>query len=201
VGALAASPACQASQILYQRSILFDRSVNIFETNRFDLDVILGDSFFSSAPENSVTLFDDVVITPADAGRVFESNATNEPRFAAAADRLSNAIDEYVRVKFMEQASGRADQQGWSESGFFTGLSEPGKPDLSGLQITAIELKIDHFGLVFGPVPPAGTAGSAPPVQMIATLTILGAVPEPTALTLGLAAVCGIAYATRNGRR
>jgi len=179
--------------ILFERSLVVDRSVNIFTTSQFDLEFVLGDAFFT--PSNPVKLFDDVSLTPANIGDVYVANATNEPAFQSVADRLTDGNDEYIRLVLEESASGRKEQRGWRESGFFVGHGSTLDPDLAGATIEGVQLRIDGF--VLNSSSPAALAPAGPPVQVLMTFTVLGtAVPEPSTLAL---AAAGLAMLVRAG--
>jgi hypothetical protein len=178
--------------ILFERSLVVDRSVNIFTTSQFDLEFVLGDAFFT--PSNPVKLFDDVSLTPASVGNVYVANSTNNPAFQTVADRLTDGSDEYIRLVLEESASGRKEQRGWRESGFFVGHGSALDPDLAGAVIEGVQLRIDGFVLHSGSV--AALAPAGPPVQVLMTFTVLGAVPEPSTLALGAA---GLAMLVRAG--
>jgi hypothetical protein len=178
--------------VLFERSLVVDRSANVFATSQFDLKLVFGDSFLN--PSNPATLFDGVSINPSDAGKIFTSDAS-DPAFAAATSRLTDGSDQFIRLTLTETASGRSEQRGWQESGFFTGAWSGGNPDLQGAPIEAFQLRIDGFTLV-----PDGVA--TPPVDLRMTFSILGTVPEPSTLALGgLAAAAAWAYTGRRARR
>jgi hypothetical protein len=176
--------------VLFERSLVVDRSSNIFTTNLFDLEFVFADSFI--APTSSVKLFDNVSITPGSGVQTFLSNV-NDPAFTPVASRLTDGLNQIVRVVLTETASGRAEGRGATESGFFQGL-QPG-PDFVGATIDEIQLRIDSFHL-------SSTAVAAtPPVQLNMTLTVLGTpVPEPQTIALaglGLATAAAMAYTKR----
>ena len=185
-----------SSTVLFERSLTVDRSSNIFKTDQFDLAMVLGNSFFS--PTNGVTLFGGSKVTPADVGRVFEATAASEPNFPTAVQRLTDSLNEYVRLDLTERASGRAEKRGWQERGFFTGIATADSPDLAGSLITALRLRVDGFTLI-----PAGAgatlAAAGPPMNLSLTFSVMG-VPEPTALGLGPAGLAAFAARGRIGR-
>jgi hypothetical protein len=197
---LCCAPAARGA-LLFQRSLVVDRSANIFTTSQFNLEFTFGNSFFT--PTNPVTLFDGLTISPASAGQTFVASAATDPAFAAAAQRMTDALNENIRLAFTEVASGRPEQRGWNESGFFIGHGSPQIPDLAGLSIDSIELRIDQFSLVFGPTPINPLAATAPPVQLLATFSVHG-VPEPPSLVLSggsLLALTVTAYTVARRRR
>lgn len=181
---LAATVACvllahQApAAVLFERDLLVDRSANIFATDQFDLDLVLGDSFLS--PSNPVTLFDGLQISPANAGESYTADADSDVAFPIVASRLSDHRNEFIRLVFTETDSGRAEQRGWSEHAFFGNPID--HPDLAGIAIQSVDLVVQQFSL--------GTGGADdPPVELQLTLTIHG-VPEPAgAALLGLGLV------------
>ena len=179
----------QGEILLFERMISVNRSVNIFDTDQFDLDLILGDAFFD--PNNPVTLFDGLVISPADVGSTFEATPTSDPNisdpnsFPIAAGRVTDAINEFVVVSFTEdQLGGFTELRGWTEN-FFFGHVAPGiPPDLAGNTVDHVRLHIDSFTLI--PAPPAGGSTSAisgQPVDLVFTLSIF-AIPEPDGICL-----------------
>jgi len=167
--------------LLFQRSLSVNRSVNIFDTDTFDLDLRLGNRFFN--PTNPILLFDDLSITPADVGATFEATIDSDAAFLTAIDRLTDPQDEFISILFTEdQPSGLREQRGWSERFFF--LSSPTSfSEISSAAIRSITLTVDQFNLV-----PAGTPVSPPglPVDLMLTLSIF-AVPEPTTVWLLMA--------------
>jgi hypothetical protein len=177
--------------VLFERSLVVDRSANIFSTDVFDLEFVFSDTFF--APTSTVKLFDSLQITPASVGLVYEAASGVDPNFDAVANRMTDGLNQIVRVILTETASGRAEGRGGSESGFFQGLT-PG-PDFVGATIDAIRVRVDGFRLL------AGAPIVVPPVELNLTLTVLGtAIPEPQSLALagvGLAAAAAMAYTRR----
>ncbi len=182
-------PSAAHGDILYERSLTVDRSVNIFTSSLFDLEFVLGDAFFT--PSNPVKLFEGLAITPASVGAVFE-RTLSDPELQSVAERLTDGNDQYIRLILEESASGRREQRGWKESGFFVGRGSSGNPDLAGSTVEAIRLRIDEFVLHSGS--PAALAPAGPPVKVLMTFTVVGTVPEPSTLALGaggLAISCG----------
>jgi hypothetical protein len=196
--AVCLAPAARGA-VLFERSLVVDRSVNIFTTPTFDLEFVFGDAFFT--PTNPVKLFDNVAITPASVGNVFVSNLSNDPAFQAAVGRLTDGQDEYIRLVLEESASGRKEQRGGQESGFFLGHVSTLTPDLVGATVNALQLRIDGFRLASSS--PAALAPAGPPVEVLMTFTVLG-VPEPSTLALGaigLAALVRSVYTGGGNRR
>jgi hypothetical protein len=198
---LLAATACFAplarGGILFERSLVVDRSVNIFTTSQFDLEFVLGDAFFT--PSNPVKLFDDLSLTPANIGDVFVANSTNDSDFQSVADRLTDGSDQFIRLVLEETASGRKEQRGWRESGFFVGHGSALDPDLAGATIESVQLRIDGFVLHSSSL--AALVPAGPPVQVLMTFTVLGAIPEPSTFALGAAGLAMLAGARYTRRR
>jgi hypothetical protein len=190
---LLASPARGA--ILFERSLSVDRSVNIFTTSHFDLKVVLGDSF--SNPSNPVQFFQGVGFSPADAPRLF-SFTPADAGFSAVAARITDGLDQFVKLTLTETASGRSEQRGWRESGFFVGHGSTEIPDLKGAIVEEVQLRLDSFHLGSGASP---TAAVLPPVNVQMTFTVFGTVPEPSALMLGLGGLAALGVSAYTGRR
>src|SRR5688572_5116418 len=104
LAAAACLPAEAHGDILYERSLTVDRSVNIFTSSLFDLEFVFGDAFFT--PSNPVKLFEGLAITPASVGAVFQ-RTLSDPELQSVADRLTDGNDEYIRLILEESASGR----------------------------------------------------------------------------------------------
>ena len=182
---LSASLVCvvRGELLLFEREISVNRSVNIFDTDQFDLDLTFGDDFFN--PTNAVTLFDDLIVSPADTGSSFEASATNDPGFLGAANRVTDASNEFVNVSLSEdQPGGLTEQRGWQESFFFGNVAPGTPPDLAGEEVTMVKLRINSFTLL------AGSSGGessltveGQPVDLNATLSIFG-IPEPECVCL-----------------
>ena len=199
---LVAAVTCLASaargEILFERSLVVDRSVNIFTSSQFDFELVFGDAFFT--PSNPVKLFDDLTLTPANIGDVYESTLASDPVFQSVADRLTDGRDEYIRLILEESISGRKEQRGWRESFFFLGQGSTLAPDLAGATVEALQLRIDGFTLHSGSL--AALAPSGPPVQVSMTFTVVGtAVPEPSTLALGAIGLAMLARLVYTGRR
>lgn len=196
LGIVVAWASAAPAAVLDQRSLIVDRSANIFSTTRFDLDFDGAASFFDAAPV--ATLFDALEISPADVGATFTATEANDPGFADVAAWLTDARDEVLVVVFRELASGRAEKRGFNESLFFAAGGQ--WPQFGNAKIEEFRLTVDRFSLDFGPAPLA--AGGAPQVDLHLTLTIMGRpVPEPGGLAL-LALACGWGLTLRRaGRR
>jgi hypothetical protein len=189
--------------VLFERSLVVDRSVNIFTTTDFDLQFELhGGS--ALRPTDVESLLPAVQISPSSAGQTFVADASNTPDFENVAARLSDAINENVRLLFTEAASDRVEKRGWTERGFFLKSSLTEAPDLAGALITAIAVRIDQFTLTFGGGGGA-TSAVAPPVELLLTFSVIGRpVPEPASFGLasgGLLAAVGAAYTRARRRR
>lgn len=182
-----------AEELLFERAVSINRSVNIFDTNEFDLDLTLGDHLIE--PTNPVTLFDDLMVTPANVGDTYDVFVGSTP-FDLAAQRLTDANNEFIRLVLTEnQPSGLVEQRGFSESNFFLGLATPASPDLAGATLQRVNLAIDGFMLVDGDRG-LGAISTGPPVNLELTLSFFGtAIPEPSGIWLlwsGLATLLGI---------
>ena len=66
-----------------------------------DLRVCLGGGSGGCVPEQ-VTLFDGLVVGTADAGATFVANAAADAAFHDAAQVLTNGVDDFVDVMFLE---------------------------------------------------------------------------------------------------
>ncbi len=184
--------------ILFERSLVVDRSVNIFSSSQFGLQFVFGDAFF--APTNAVKLFDNLAITPANVGDVYTSTLASDPAFQSVADRLTDGRDDFIRLILEESASGRKEQRGWRESGFFLGHGSTLAPDLAGAIVEGVQLRVDGFNLSSNGA--AALVSAGPPVQVSLTFTVLGtAVPEPSTLALGALGLALLARCVYIGRR
>jgi hypothetical protein len=188
--ALGWAPAARAA-VLFERSLVVDRSVNIFNSSHFDLKFVFGDSFLT--PTNPAKLFDGAGVSPADIGKVFTSDAS-DPAFSTIVSRLTDGHDDYVKLLFTETSTGRAEQRGWRESGFFMGHSSNDAPDLEGSVIKSIQLRIDGFTLA-APGAATNALSLAPPVDVQMTFSVLG-LPEPAAAGMGALAMAALAAYT-----
>lgn len=171
--AIAAGIGDAQAGLLHQRTLTIDRSVNIFGSTRFDLDLelVAGSPFTST---DRVVLFDAVEVSANAAGDLFRAEPGSDPAFADAAARLTNNLDESLLLVLRETASQRTEMRGLSESSYFRATSA--QPDLAGRRIDAIEISVDRFSL-------AATGGASPPVDFLATISIYG-VPEPASATM-----------------
>ena len=182
--------------LLFERTMSVNRSVNIFDTNQFDLDVTFANRFFN--PTNPVTLFDSLKITPDDVGSSF-SISSGDPLFADADLRLTDDLDEQILILFTEdQPNGLTEQRGWSESFFFFDPATLATVDLAGASLESIGLRVDQFTLVTGS---SLTVATGPPVDLQMTISFFGsAIPEPASIWILWAGVAtlGIRPPTRS---
>lgn len=191
----------QGEILLFQRGVSVNRSVNIFDTDQFDLDLIFGNDFF--APTNDVTLFDSLVISLGDVGMTYDATPTSDPAFSTVAERLTDALNEFINVSLTEnQLDGRTEQRGWAEN-FFFGHSSP--PDLAGTTVERVSLHIDDFDFLSG-APGGGPAALVAGQQFDLKFTVsIYGVPEPAAawlllvglMALGLTPFCRRQQASR----
>lgn len=201
---LVAAAACTTSAargaVLFERSLLVDRSVNIFTTDNFNLEFVFGDAFFS--PSNPLKLFEGAAINPFTGATLF-TLGVNDPGFEALAERLTDAQDQFVRLIVKETASGRSEQRGWQESNFFLGHGSNLVPDLAGATVDGVQLRIDEFQLLHAS--PLALLPAGPQVKLLMTFTVTGvAVPEPATWALaaiGLAAMGRSVYTGGRRRR
>jgi hypothetical protein len=185
--------------LIVERPLGVDRNRNIFTTNQFDLEISLFGNSFTS-PTNLIKLVDSGVTT-ADLNKTFTLDSG--VLFDSVVDRLTDGVDEFIRVKLTERASGRAETRGFKESGFFAGFSSLPGPDLATANISSIGLRINYFLLSSAPANPF--AVTLLPVDLSMTFTVEGEViPEPPALSLaafGLATAALAAYTVGGKRR
>ena len=203
VACLTAACACLAiaparAEVLFQKSLVVNRSVNIFTTNQFDLKIVLGNSFVT--PSQSLEAF-NLALTPNSAPFTVTLLPGN-PSFDAVAARITDQNDDLIRLTFSETATGRAELRGWLESGFSIDGGTRNLLDLAGASLDSIELKVEQFTLI----PPGAAsigAGASPPVDLRLTFSVTG-VPEPHSLAMagiGLATLVGGAYTKARRRR
>jgi hypothetical protein len=128
---------------------------------------------------------------------VYVADSTTDAAFNQVASRITDGLDQFVRLVMVESTSGRAEQRGWRESGFFLGHGTTEEPDLQGAQVNAVQLRVDGFRLA------SSGAASLPPVELQLTLSVMG-VPEPSSLAqaaAGLAMIAGSVYTVAARRR
>lgn len=186
------SGAAQGEILLFQRAINVNRSNNVFDTDQFDLDLIFGDDFFD--PNNGVTLFDSLVISPANIGTIYDATSASDAAFSTVAVRVTDSINEFISVALTEdQVGGLTEKRGWAEDFFFSHPTPPGPPDLAGATVDRVSLHVDDF--IFLPSVPSGSLVPAvvgQPFDVSLTVSFYSAVPEPVAarlLLFGLMAV------------
>lgn len=190
------SGAAEAGILLFEKVISVNRNPNIFDASQFDLDLGFADSL--AIPTNEVKLFDDLMITTADVGNTFDATAANDPGFSQAAQRITDGLNERVKVMLTEdQVNGVSEKRGWYENSFFGHLSSQLPPDLLGAQVNRVSLHIDQF-VIGSSTPSSGpTALSAQPLtegqqfDLVFTLQIY-AVPEPVTVLLLVAGLAGM---------
>ncbi len=196
----------QGAILLFQREISVNRSMNIFDTDQFDLDLNFGNDFF--APTNNVKLFDSLVISPGNVGTTYDTTSTSDSAFSTVAGRLTDSLNEFIKVSLTEdQAGGLTEQRGWAEN-FFFGHSSP--PDLAGATVDRVSLHIDAFSLLSAASDEGPAALVAQPLsdgqefELMFTVSIFG-IPEPAAaqlllvglMVLGLPSFCRRRQASR----
>ena len=192
--------AAQGEMLLFQQLVNINRSSNPFDTDQFDLDLNFGDDFF--APTNGATLFDDLVISPDEVGATYDATQASDPNnFATVADRVTDGLNEIIKVSLREhQVGGLAEQRGWQEDFFFGHPTPPGPPDLAGNTVVRVSLRVDAFTFVSSAI----GSGVAPlvtgqPFDVDLTLSFY-VVPEPAAgglLLFGLMALGAPAFGRR----
>jgi len=185
--------------VLFKRTLRINRSTNNFESNQFDFDLsfALGSLF---SPTDSITLFDDLIISPADADvlATFDATSSNDASFLDVADRITDGLGGVIFYAITEAPpTGFMDQRGLTESSFFFNGTPSTSPDLVGSIVDRISLTIDLFTLL-----PKGTGGPGnPEVDLQMTIKIHGtAIPEPAAGWLflcGLVAMGAVLYLGR----
>jgi hypothetical protein len=192
-----AGTASASVHAVFQRSLLIDRSINIFTTSEFDLNFVFADALL--APTDPVILFSGLTLSPADVGRTFVADAKTDRAFADAALRITDSLDQFVQIILTEASSGRAEKRGFRARGFFSVGATTGPPDLVGSVIDSITLSIDKF--ILTPAASLPALGSDAPVQLQMTFTVMAAdapaaVPEPSSLLawagLGIASVIAV---------
>lgn len=183
-------------ELLFTRSLAINRSAQIFKSEEFNLKIDLSTALTAPATQ---TLFGDVMITPASVGQKF-SLQPGDAGFAAAAQQLTDQINQAVKFVMTERSSGRAEGRGYTQSNLF---SRPtAAPDFAGKIIDRVELSINHFTLVLPPPDGAQPVVAGFPVDLNFTLNVFGrAVPEPTTAALSAALLAGWAATRRRRRR
>lgn len=161
----------QASMMLFERPLKFNTSVNNFDIDELDFDLVLMDDILN--PTNSTTLFDDVVIMPSNQGDSIERTIVTDPNFSDAVARLQDSLNEDIRYIVTEnEAGGLAEKRGGSESSFFLFGSPANAPLLATATIDKFTLRVDKFPEL---------AGQTAPVEIELQFQIYGTVvPEPS---------------------
>lgn len=197
--AILAPASISQGAVLFERELEIGRSPNNFSTDQFALNFTFSNSFFT--PTNPVTLFSDLTISPSHVGQTFVASASTDAAFADAVVRLTDSLNQNIRMLFAEKGGLHSQSHGFSESSFLLGQ---GAPDLVGKTIQSIALRVDKFTLDFTTTS-SSTAVSSPPVDLLLTFTVIGTVvPEPGSLKLasgGLAIACCAAYTVARRRR
>lgn len=158
-------------QLIYEKIFNINRSNNHFDTDDFDLDFIFGDDQFS--PLNPVTLFDSLVISPADVGTTYEATAIT-PNFGTVASRVTDGLNEYIIISMIEdQPAGLPEQRNPQEHEFFQRNIPSDPPDLIGETVERITVHLDSF--VF-----EDTVDQGNPFDVNLTISFWGVVPEPS---------------------
>lgn len=166
--------------LLYQRTVSVNRSANIFSTDQFDLDLVFGNNQFS--PTNGVTLFDSLVVSPADVGTTFSADADSDSSFGMASGRVTDALNEYMNLSLTEDLSGGlTEQRIWQENRFFQHVVPTTPPDLAGMVLGSIDVKVESF--TFETVENE-EASNNQPVDLVLTISFLGVIPEPATVML-----------------
>ena len=169
-------PALHASAelLLYERTVSVNRSVNTFDGDQFDLDLIFGDHQF--VPTNEVILFDGLVVSPADVGSIYEAALGGDANFLTVSGRVTDSLNEYISVSITEDILGGLNEQRISRENKFFQQEAP--PDLSGSLVEKITMEIDSFTLA-GP----GDVVEGDPVDLVVTISFFG-IPEPQTIAL-----------------
>lgn len=182
-----------ASIVVFQKELKFNTDVNNFDTNQVDFDLVFLDNPLS--PTNKITLFDDLVITPADesptggdgsfingcpdgggAGDACFAVTSADPFFDEAVVRLQDGLNQNIQYILTEdEPGGLSEKRGGPESNFFTIGSPPNAPQLNEATIDKIVIRVDTF-------PQLASVGGGPgiPIEVILELSIVGTVPEPS---------------------
>ena len=131
---------------LFEKQVSINRSDNIFASDEFDLDLVLGDDPFFVT--NEVTLFDLLTITPSNVGDTFTADLASEtacfPRLRPTGSPTgSERPDRFHRHRNV--AEHPAGDQASPRTAFF---SQPAAtPDLAGAIVEEVRLRIDQFHL------------------------------------------------------
>ncbi|MCA9230174.1 MAG: hypothetical protein KDA57_05960 [Planctomycetales bacterium] len=189
VAALAVAASQTQAALLFTRSLVINNSVNNFDTDQLDVDIVFADSQLN--PTDPVSLFDDVVIDATSINQVFTRTASSA-NLAAAALRLQDGLNQFIRILLTEnKPGGLSEKRGWSESEFFLHGTPVNAPDLPLATIDSIEIRVDQFQAV--PRSAAAAAvpgGSGNPLNVQLQFSLFGTiVPEPSSGWLSVAGV------------
>lgn len=197
IATLALALTCCAStwargELLFTRSLVIDRSANIFKTDEFNLKVDFSSSFTTPVTNS---LFSDTLVTPSTAPQTFEVNP-GDPEFDEVAAQLTDTLNQAMRFVMTENSSGRAEGRGYTQAQLFAKPATA--PDFSGKIIDKIQLTVNQFTLV-SPLPGGAQAASTgKPVQLNFAFNVFGHnVPEPSTAGLVFAAALAAVTASR----
>ena len=163
-----------AETLLYEQTISINRSPNNFDIDQFDLDLVFGDNPF--VPTNPITLFDALVVSPADVGSIFEATSGTDTNFSTVSSRVTDGLDEYITVSMTEDEVGGLTEERIAQENMFFEQALP--PDLFGTSVEKVTLEVDSFTLA-GP----DEAVEGQPVDLVVTISFFG-IPEPQSLAL-----------------
>ena len=159
--------------------------------------------FGSNDPEPPLVTGFDVIVGPADVGRVF--TLSSGPAFETVAqfitDGQNGAVGFFRYFVVGGVTSGGAGEVGPESLFFFGDGSGSGRVDFAGYTITSLEFRIDEF-IVNSPGTNPNGDGIWTDVIVRSTLTVNGqaaAVPEPATLCLMGLGLAGM-YARRRSR-
>lgn len=113
----------------------------------------LSDDLHSPDSNPNAELFESLFLTPADAGRTFIANASNESDFADAVAVLVNGSNDFIRVAVevtdSQDPGSRlgGNDRTYDESFWFPTTPCGGGPDFAGCVVDGVELLIDSIAL------------------------------------------------------
>ena len=138
----------------------------------------LGDHEF--VPTNGVTLFDDLVISPADVGTIYEATTDSDANFPVVATRVTDAANEFITVALTEdQTNGLTEQRISFENKFFDQAIPDNPPDLAGNVVDMVTMQVESFTLV-----EQGAIVEGQPVDLVLTVSFFSEIPEPQTMAL-----------------